>query len=889
MSIDSILPTLLQQSTTLAAFLGNYAVHSTALLGVAWACTGRRSPLPVGTRESVWRGAMVLGVATAAAATAFPALGVVPRSLAERLQSVIPSRDKKSNITHLTTVGAAAAPRREVAVAPWLPGGSAASPTILPVDHGRFAPPVPGDGYQQFPSPIPAGPVTSTLEPIVMQDTMTAPSSPIRWGLWVSGIWLAVAAAGLARLTHLRLALSKSLGPREPIGSTRLACLFDTLADEMGLTGQVRLTQSRRLATPVALPDGEVCIPTGILEALPFEQQRCILAHELAHVARHDPAWLLGARAIEAAFWFQPLNRVARRKLSDLSEFACDDAAAHSTSEGELAMANSLATAARWLGGETPALAAAMAAGPSTLVRRVERLLGNAEPKHLTGKGRLVLALPVLASLGVVSLSPSALADEGKPIPPPSPEAPASPATVKAPAPRAPQPPSVKHIIIDDGGGWEVPLHSAIGGRKFTSVPLTRKADRQTSFTISTPGGSPTALAGFGGGDDAYAFATGGKRNAIGIGVSPVDGALAVQLGLEPGTATVVDQVYDDSSAAKAGLKQFDIITAVDGQDASPKALREAIAAKKAGEPVSLEVRRGGQTLTIPVEVREVDGGMFGPLAGGFTFAPGPPSSAFSGEGLSEEILENLRQSMGPAFDPKLEEELRKAFGADFQAKVDEAMRKALESNFAEPRIRAFSFGSTPGAGDEAMRRAEEAFARARRAFPSPPTGGLAAPHEEMARALERMAEDQARLQEQLDRLREGMFSGQDALAAPAAAPASKLRSGYVDLLTGDIVKRITGKGFTGEPKDLEEAIRESARAALAASTEVTESISCNNDKCRGMISVEPKSYAEAIVSELAERHWDIINATKGGEAAVRAAVRAACSDNGSYKLTWEK
>lgn len=890
MSLDAYLPNLLSSSSTIASFLGNYAVHSTALLGVAWACTGRHSPLPVGTRESVWRGALVLGIATAAAATAFPALGVVPRALADRLPRMHWPQANTVNMTFKTDRPTGSIPMRVAQSSPVLVGATApALPSTL-VDYSRFAT---SPKQEILVGPVPAvtpSPSTTTEPVPVMQNSMTTAAPPMPWGVWVSGAWLALAAAGLARLAWLRIRLSRSLGPREPVGSTRLACLFDSLADEMGLTGQVRLTQSRRLSTPVALPTGEVCVPSGILEALPAEQQRCILAHELAHVARRDPAWLMGLRAIEAAFWFQPLNRVARRKLQVLAEYACDDAAANSTTGGDLAMASSLATAARWLGGDAPVLAAAMAAGPSTLVRRVERLLGDAEPKHLTGRGRLLLAVPALAALSVVTLSPSALADGGKSAPPAPPGAPTTP----EPAVPAPPAPSVRHVIVGAGSAGEAPVAYTFQGGSAQPVPLTPLAEAEGLYSATVRGGAPFAIAGFPGGSGAYAFSTEGKRNVIGVGISPVQGALAAQLGLEPGTATVIDQVYDDSEASKAGLKQYDIITGVEGEDASPEAIRKAIAAKKPGEPVTLEVRRGTETLTIPVPVREVEGGLFAttPAApGSFYFTPGPDMRLFGGgEELSKEILEEIRKSFGPDFDLKMEQDLKNALGSDFQEKIDAAVKRALEASRAggRPAPGAFGFGTTEEARADAMRRAELAMERARQAFPSSAPGRAAGAREEMARALERLAQDQARLQEELARMHAGALSAHEDLVASTGGAASRLRTGYADLIAKDLVKKLSAKGYTGDLAELEESVRASARAALAASNEVSESISCTNDKCKGTLSVDSKSYAEALLEELLENHGEVVDSVKGGEDVLRSAVKSVCGDNESYRLTWE-
>lgn len=553
-------------------------------------------------------------------------------------------------------------------------------------------------------------------------------------------------------------------------------------------------------------------------------------------------------------------------------------------------MANSLATAARWLGGETPMLAAAMAAGPSTLVRRVERLLGDAEPKHLTGRARLLLAVPVLAALGVVTLSPSALADEGTRVAPAAP--PAAPGVPTTPDPAdAPAPAAVKHVIVGASATGEAPTAYVLNGGSAAPLALTPLPDKDGYFA-TLPGGNTVAVATWAGDDGRYVFTPGGKRNVIGVGISPVQGALAAQLGIESGKATVIDEVYDDSEAAKAGLKQFDIITSVEGADASPEAIRKAIAEKKPGESISLGIRRGSQTLTIPVNVREVEGGLFGGSAvapRAFAFTPGPGTPGFFGsEGLFEEIIEEIRKSMGPGFDPKLEEDLKSALGDDFEKRIDEAVKRAIESSRAAGNSAFHAFGSSQEARADAQRRAEEALARAHRAFPTEPPNFPGEAREEMARALANLARDQARLQEELARLHDARFAEGSMLAGTTAGAASKLRSGYVDIIAKDLVKKLSGKGYTGDLAALEESLKASARAALAATNEVTESISCNNDKCKGTLSVESKSYAEGLIAEILEHHAEVAESVKGGEDVLRAAVKSVCGDNESYKLTWD-
>jgi hypothetical protein len=95
-------------------------------------------------------------------------------------------------------------------------------------------------------------------------------------------------------------------------------------------------------------------------------------------------------------------------------------------------------------------------------------------------------------------------------------------------------------------------------------------------------------------------------RHVIGVITSPVDAALAAQLGLEPDTAIIINEVTPDMPAATAGLLPFDVITHIDG--AAPvtrDVLRERVAATAVGSPLKLTLLRRGQPQEIEVSVGE--------------------------------------------------------------------------------------------------------------------------------------------------------------------------------------------------------------------------------------------------------------------------------------------
>lgn len=94
-------------------------------------------------------------------------------------------------------------------------------------------------------------------------------------------------------------------------------------------------------------------------------------------------------------------------------------------------------------------------------------------------------------------------------------------------------------------------------------------------------------------------FATHG--NPVGVEVAPVDAALRSQLNVVEGVGVVVTSIAPDSEAAKAGLKQFDIVLNIDGQSITgPEKFNELVGGEQ-GKKVNFSVMRQGKPLMVEV------------------------------------------------------------------------------------------------------------------------------------------------------------------------------------------------------------------------------------------------------------------------------------------------
>lgn len=97
----------------------------------------------------------------------------------------------------------------------------------------------------------------------------------------------------------------------------------------------------------------------------------------------------------------------------------------------------------------------------------------------------------------------------------------------------------------------------------------------------------------------------GPRRSWIGVEIQVITEELAETLGLEYLGGKVL-KIYPDSPAAKAGIKVGDLISQVDEEDlelVEGETMRDIVGDLGVGEKVALLVRRGGENLTIDLEL----------------------------------------------------------------------------------------------------------------------------------------------------------------------------------------------------------------------------------------------------------------------------------------------
>jgi beta-lactamase regulating signal transducer with metallopeptidase domain len=330
-----------------AAWLLTYLVHSTLILLAAWIVTSRRR-MADAARDILWKSALVGGIVTAS------------------IQTAVAHEPLGGQLSLAATTAPSATPSMRVTVQQ---DGSGLAPRFL----------------------------------------VTRPKGT-HWTSTLAVLWLTTAGLGLLWLTFGHARTLRVLGGRTSLDGTPIGDRMRELLSRTGVRKPVHLTCSAKIASPLALPGGEVCVPRRALMGLEPMEQDSMLAHEIAHLVRRDPQWLVAARVIEAVLFVQPLNRLARIRMQEAAEYLCDDWAVARTSH-PVTLAKCLAAVAEWVG-RAPRLDAprlhplsAMVEGSgSPLVRRVGRILSErTAPRARDGRTAFGVSACALVALAAVA------------------------------------------------------------------------------------------------------------------------------------------------------------------------------------------------------------------------------------------------------------------------------------------------------------------------------------------------------------------------------------------------------------------------------------------------------------------------------------------------------
>jgi serine protease Do len=96
------------------------------------------------------------------------------------------------------------------------------------------------------------------------------------------------------------------------------------------------------------------------------------------------------------------------------------------------------------------------------------------------------------------------------------------------------------------------------------------------------------------------------KRGYLGVQIRELTPEVGQRLGLPKDTGVVLGEVFDNTPAAKAGLKAGDIVTSIAAQPVKDsKGLQATVARLPIGKEAKVELMRDGQAMTVNVNIEE--------------------------------------------------------------------------------------------------------------------------------------------------------------------------------------------------------------------------------------------------------------------------------------------
>ncbi len=268
-------------------------------------------------------------------------------------------------------------------------------------------------------------PVEPSIDPIVVEPTMiealpivsadvedvpfeesqvVEPDATFDWNQvlpWLSVVWsLGVMAFSLRPLLALRRCRTMRKQAR-PIEVPWVTNTLVSLSQRMGLKRKVEIASSQLVKVPTVLVFLRpiILLPVSMLSGQTPEELSAIIAHELAHIRRHDFLLNLFQTMIETLLFYHPCAWWVSLVVRQERENCCDDIAMSICGRKNYATALANLEFAR---SNEPSLA--MAADGGSLYRRIRRIVRPNENPNPLGRWLAALIASMTLLIGIVAM-----------------------------------------------------------------------------------------------------------------------------------------------------------------------------------------------------------------------------------------------------------------------------------------------------------------------------------------------------------------------------------------------------------------------------------------------------------------------------------------------------
>ena len=247
------------------------------------------------------------------------------------------------------------------------------------------------DQTAQFTSPVPAHSETQQPPPVYIHQTAHSDTMP-----WLVIAWLAGAIVFWTRLTAGWIVAARMRSMLVRPAPAEWQHKIDQLKTRISVSQPVRLLTSALVQVPTVVGwlRPVILMPIGALAGLPAEHIEALLAHELAHIRRHDYLINILQSAAEALLFYHPAVWWISTQIRNERELCCDDVAV-AISGDALVYARALADLESY---RPQHLIPTLAADGGSLADRIARLLGQSRNSQRTMPGPgIVVGVALLA------------------------------------------------------------------------------------------------------------------------------------------------------------------------------------------------------------------------------------------------------------------------------------------------------------------------------------------------------------------------------------------------------------------------------------------------------------------------------------------------------------
>lgn len=215
---------------------------------------------------------------------------------------------------------------------------------------------------------------------------------------WLLGVALLSVRLSMGWLMARRLTRTFVREPRLEILSNA-----ERLMAALNITGAVTVLESALVQVPTAMGwlKPVVLLPAQAMTGLSIAQIDALVAHELAHIKRHDYLVNLLQSAIETLLFYHPAVWLVSRRVRHERELCCDDVAIAVCGEDRVTYASALADLESMRQVPEPMLAA----NGGSLLTRVKRILAPDDVQTVRGRGHWMAGVAILltALIGLAS------------------------------------------------------------------------------------------------------------------------------------------------------------------------------------------------------------------------------------------------------------------------------------------------------------------------------------------------------------------------------------------------------------------------------------------------------------------------------------------------------